>query len=141
LEEAGLAFALRWYIDRLAQHRAMKVHFEVAPNFGRHSTDVELALYRVAQEGLSNVLRHSGSTVVRVSLECDSDNIVLTVADQGHGIPPEVLEKLRRYGSDLGIGIAGMQERLRQLTGRLEIDSTGQGTTLKAFLPLKRSAG
>jgi PAS domain S-box-containing protein len=135
LDEAGLAPALRWYAAGFAQRSSVKLDLYVSPDFGRLPSDVELALYRVVQEGLTNVHLHSGSRAAQVRLERQPDQIILTVADEGHGFPSVAGGVAGEQSAGLGVGIPGMEERVRQLGGRLHIQSGGQGTTLTATLP------
>ena len=97
---------------------------------------VELALFRVVQESLANVHRHSGSSTARIGLIRGSEQTTLEVSDRGRGIAKEMLSKTDGTSGAVGVGIAGMQERLEQLGGRLEIDSDCQGTTVRAIVPL-----
>jgi signal transduction histidine kinase len=94
-------------------------------------------LFRIVQESLTNIHRHSGSSVAAIRLLSTPSHITLTIADAGHGMAPEMLARVRAYGSPLGVGIAGMHERVRQLGGQLTIDSHPHGTTLTVTLPLE----
>jgi PAS domain S-box-containing protein len=137
LDEVGLASALLWYTEGFAQRSGIEIDLDVAPEVARLPGDVELTLYRVVQEGLANIHLHSGSKRARIRLEGRRDQIVLTVADEGRGIPPPILEGAGDYPAELGVGIAGMRERMRQLGGRLDISSSARGTTLTAILPVR----
>jgi PAS domain S-box-containing protein len=136
VDEAGLAPALRWYTAGFAQRSGIEVHAEVSPEFGRLPSDLELTLYRIVQEALTNIHLHSGSKTARICLERRPKEIVLTVADEGHGFPSAALGIAGPESADIGVGIPGMQERLRQLGGRLHIQTGRRGTTLTAYLPL-----
>jgi PAS domain S-box-containing protein len=136
VDEVGLAPALRWYTAGFAQRSGIEVHVDVSPEFGRLPSEHELTLYRIVQEALTNIHRHSGSKTARICLERRPNEIVLTVADEGHGFPSAALGIAGPEGADIGVGIPGMQERLRQLGGRLHIQSGSRGTTLTANLPL-----
>jgi PAS domain S-box-containing protein len=138
LEEVGLGSALRWFIDGYTQRTGIEVDREIPPQLGRLSGDVELALYRVVQEGLTNIHLHSGSKKAQVSLKCRPDQAVLTISDEGRGLPPGLLERGGGLGAKLGVGISGMRERIRQLGGQFEIISGSNGTTLSAIVPLGR---
>jgi signal transduction histidine kinase len=87
------------------------------------------------QESLTNITKHAGSATVDVFLELDKNVISLSVRDHGKGISAERLAKMNGSGSDVGVGIAGMRERLKELGGRLEIESDSTGTLLKASIP------
>ena len=136
VDEAGLAPALRWYTAGFAQRSGIEVHVDVSPEFDRLPSELELTLYRIVQEALTNIHRHSGSKTARICLERQPNEIVLTVADEGHGFPSAALEIAGPESVDVGVGIPGMRERLRQLGGRLHIQSGSRGTTLTAILPL-----
>ena len=140
VDEAGLAPALRWYTAGFAQRSGIEVHVEVSPEFGRLPSDLELTLYRIVQEALTNIHLHSGSKTARICLERWPNGIVLTVADEGHGFPSAALGIAGPEGADIGVGIPGMRERLRQLGGRLHIHTGSRGTTLTAYLPLSEVA-
>jgi PAS domain S-box-containing protein len=136
LEEVGLGSALQWFVDGYTQRTAIDVDLEIPPQLGRLPGDVELALYRVVQEGLTNIHLHSGSKKAQVCLQCRPDQVLLTVADEGRGLPPGVLERGGWRGAKLGVGISGMRERIRQLGGEFEIISGSNGTTLNVKVPL-----
>jgi PAS domain S-box-containing protein len=134
LDEAGLGSALRWFVDGYTQRTGIHVDLEIPPELIRLPGDVELALYRVVQEGLTNIHLHSGSKKAHVSLTCGPAQALLTVADEGCGMPPGLLERGGRRGAKLGVGIPGMRERIRQLGGQFEIVSGSNGTTLRAIV-------
>lgn len=140
VDEAGLAPALRWYTAGVARRSGIEAHVNVSPEFGRLPSDLELTLYRIVQEALTNIHRHSGSKTARISLDRRPEEIVLTVADEGHGFPADVMGITGPESVNIGVGIPGMRERLRQLGGRLHIQSGSQGTTLTAYLPLSEVA-
>jgi signal transduction histidine kinase len=134
LDIAGLASALRWYVDGFSERSQIKVDLEIPQNFGRLPDEVEIAVFRVVQECLTNIHRHSGSTQASIALRKDNDQLMVIVSDQGRGIPKERQEELLRGRS--GIGFGGMRERLRQLDGTLDIQSEGIGTTVIASLKI-----
>lgn len=135
LEELGLISALRIFVEGYTRRSGIHVDLEAPADFGRLPQEIELALFRVAQECLTNVHRHSVSPTARVQLAREFDGVRLEVRDEGRGIPPEKLGKAGQVLPGLGVGIAGMQERLRQLGGRLEIASSDRGTTITAIIP------
>jgi PAS domain S-box-containing protein len=137
LDEAGLGSALRWFVDGYTQRTGIHVDLEMPRNFTRLPVYIELALYRVVQEGLTNIHHHSGSKGAHICLSCGPDQAELTVTDEGRGIPPGLLERGGRHGAKLGVGIPGMRERIRQLGGQFEIVSGNNGTTLTAIVPLR----
>jgi signal transduction histidine kinase len=136
LEEAGLRSAIPWFLEGFMERSGVTTRFEIPDGFQRPSRDVELAVFRVLQESLTNVRRHSGSTTADVRLDIHDGIMRLEVADQGKGIPREVLEAFDQGSmGKLGIGLRGMKERIRQLGGRLEVSSNGGGTIITATVP------
>jgi signal transduction histidine kinase len=101
--------------------------------------DTETVLFRIVQEALTNVHRHAGSQTARIRLRRDPQVLALEIEDRGHGIPNALLTHIRSGGG--GVGIAGMYERIEQLSGRLEIASSDHGTTVRVRLPLGEDAG
>jgi signal transduction histidine kinase len=135
LDELGLAAAASWYVTGFAQRSGIDVKVEL-PEERRFPGSVELALFRVLQESLTNILRHSGSKKAEVRMVIAGQELVLSVKDYGKGIAPERLEKFMTAGTDVGVGLGGMRERVRDLGGKLELQSQGAGTTVKVTLPL-----
>lgn len=140
LDEAGLASALRWYIDGFTERSKIQVDLEMPENFERLERDLETAIFRVVQECLTNVHRHSGTAVAKIRISRTDDGVYLEVEDEGKGLPAEKQMELLAAGTP-GVGIRGMRERLRQLGGTLEIVSGGygQGTKVAAMLPVGKS--
>lgn len=137
IDELGLGPAIKWYIEGFSLRSGIDVPVEVGPDFPRLSPEAEIALFRILQESLTNVHRHSGSSRVNVKLRRTDDEIVLEIRDFGRGVRPEVL-KSGKAKAALGVGILGMRERVRQLSGRLEIVSREkQGTLVSVHLPLR----
>jgi signal transduction histidine kinase len=134
LEELGLKSAIPWYLDGFSHRSGIKTNFECSADFQRLPRDMELALFRLLQEALTNVHRHSESLVAQVRLHRDGNNAVLEIQDAGKGLP----EEIGKSGSTpaTGVGLRGMDERMRQLGGRLQISSNGKGTTLTAIVPI-----
>lgn len=97
---------------------------------------IELAFFRILQEALTNVHRHSGSQEVEVDLSADSMNLVLEVKDHGHGLPQDMLDHFQKNGMGVGVGLAGIRERLKELGGELIVLSGPSGATLRAVIPL-----
>ena len=136
LDEAGFESAARWYIDGFAQRGAIQARVSFPENMDRLPMPVELALFRILQESLTNVHRHSGSSTVEVNVEVEMDMVTLAVRDAGRGIPPHVLDHFHETGV-AGIGLAGMQERVADLGGELRVQSNEKGTLLRARIPLR----
>ena len=135
LDRIGLVPAIQWHVLRFGERTGIKVSLNLPPDFARLSEDAETALFRVLQESLVNVQRHSGSAVAAVRLQCLDQEVVLEVEDQGSGTPAGLLTEPDQSLASLGVGVAGMHERLRQLGGRLQIESAkGRGTTVRAIL-------
>lgn len=135
LDEAGLPHALRWYADGFANRTGIKVDVCISPELHRFSADVETALFRIAQECLTNIHRHSGSPKATVLLTADSGRITLKVTDQGKGVPDNLIHEGRGDPAALGVGIRGMRERIRQLGGRLDLKPGNPGTIVEVVLP------
>jgi len=112
---------------------------DVADLAERLPREVEITLFRVLQEALTNIHRHSGSHVAEIAFRSEGQNLVLVVRDFGNGIGPETLERFRVAGAS-GVGLAGMRERIREVDGTLEIESNSDGTCLRAILPGKAPA-
>jgi signal transduction histidine kinase len=135
LDEAGLSSAVRWYLDGFAQRSKLKVDLDLPSDFGRLSRELETAIFRVVQECLTNIHRHSGSAIAKVRLRQRDGEVLVEVEDRGKGIPPEKQDQMATGGTP-GVGIRGMRERIRQLGGALEIVSNGTGTVVLARFPV-----
>ena len=137
LEEMGLKSAIPWYLEGFMKRSGIVTDFEISPDFKRLPSDIELALFRVLQESLTNVHRHSGSPTADVRLSVNDGAVVLRVIDKGHGANSQSFEK---SGQDwigaLGVGLRGMSERMRQVGGSLEVSSTADGTIVTATVPI-----
>jgi signal transduction histidine kinase len=143
LDAAGLASALRWYVDGFSERSKIKVELEIPSKLSRMSDEMEIAVFRMVQECLTNIHRHSGSktAIIRVHERKHEEDhkILIEVQDHGKGISRERQLELSSF-SRTGVGFRGMRERLRQLGGALEIQSIGLGTTIRATLPLDAPA-
>ncbi|MGA8306179.1 MAG: PAS domain S-box protein [Candidatus Acidiferrales bacterium] len=136
LDHAGLRSALEWYIDGFTQRSKVKVELDVSIGRERLAEIVERTLFRVVQESLTNIFRHSGSDTASVRISRRPGIVRLEVADNGKGIPEDVLAALNSSGGQLGVGIRGMRERIRQLGGWLQVKSHPGGTTIISSLPV-----
>jgi PAS domain S-box-containing protein len=138
LDEAGLAAALRWYVEEFSHRSKIQIEMEIPENLGRLPMEIETAIFRIVQECLANIHRHSGSKTAAVRLKPQPNEVVVIAEDQGVGIPTEKL----RMNSDGrgGVGFRGMRERVRHLGGTLEIESGNGKTTVTARLPLSQAA-
>jgi signal transduction histidine kinase len=135
LDELGFESSAKWFVDEFAKRSGTKVSLEISGIVERLPRGVELALFRVLQESLTNVHRHAKARKVDVVVTCGDGNVILQIADDGNGIPPRIMQQFQRGGA-AGIGLAGMRERVAELQGALEVESTpGAGTRIRATLP------
>lgn len=132
LDETGLPLALRWYVDGVAHRSGLKIDLNIPEDFERLPAEMELALFRIVQECLTNIHRHSGSKTAAIRVGREREHIFVEVQDRGKGISPERLAEVQRHGA--GVGIRGMRERLRSFNGELTIDSNELGTKIRALL-------
>lgn len=138
LDESGLASALSWYVEGLAERSQIAVTLDVAANLGRLPSDMELAIFRVVQECLTNIHRHSGSKTAVIRVSRTGETVRTEVRDQGKGISPERLLEIQSQGS--GVGIRGIRERIRHFHGEMKIESSGSGTSVIVSIPIPRQA-
>ena len=138
LDELGLPAALRWFTAGFGERSAIDVNLDMPRAFSRLPSNMELTIFRVVQESLTNVQRHAGSDTVWVTLSENPDGVEVKITDTGAGFPMEVVERIKEGKAIDGVGLRGMYERVRELGGRFEIASTGMGTTVSAVLPLQR---
>lgn len=136
LDEAGFTSAAQWYVEGFAKRSGIKVQVDFATAVERLPDAIELALFRVLQESLTNVHRHSGTAAVDIRFRQEAQAAILEVRDYGRGIQKELLSCLGPQGRDFGVGLAGMRERLNELKGGLEIEQADPGTRLRAIVPL-----
>jgi two-component system NarL family sensor kinase len=137
LDEVGLPFALRWYVDGFMSRTEKIVRLDVDDSLERLPPEIETTIFRVVQEGLTNIHRHSGSRRAWIRLTLENGVLTLEIRDEGHGMTPGPTGPYPRGYPVVGVGIAGMRERLHQFNGSLEIESGLRGTTLRATLPLE----
>jgi two-component system, NarL family, sensor kinase len=136
LDEVGFACAAEWYIEGFAKRSGINVKADLAKSNGLLPKRVEVALFRVLQECLTNIHRHSGASDASIRFQHDTETVILDVRDFGKGIPGERLRLLHSVTADAGVGLAGMRERLNELNGTLEIQSDAGGTRMRATVPL-----
>jgi two-component system NarL family sensor kinase len=127
------------YLEGFTERSQITVDFDLPDGFGRLSREMETAIFRMVQECLTNIHRHSGSRVAKVRVARFDDQVQVEVEDRGRGIPAEK-QVAMDSGRKLGVGITGMLERVRQLGGSLEINSSATGTTVIAKLPVANSS-
>ena len=138
LDEVGLLSALRWYLDGLTKRSNITTALNVSPKrFPRLSVEMETALFRIVQEALTNVYRHSGASRAQVTLNWENEFVTLTVQDDGKGIG-EITADLRP--GTFGVGIGGMRQRARELGGELRLANTDPGTMVEVIIPCSESA-
>jgi PAS domain S-box-containing protein len=133
LDEVGLTAALNWLTDGLAQRSGIRVELNISDKFPRLGTDIETAIFRIVQESLTNVFRHSNADRATVELEKENGQVVVRIRDYGKGFPDEgepIESKV------IGVGIAGMRERIRQFGGELRVSRCEPGTMVTANVPL-----
>ena len=135
LDVAGLASAVRWYVDGFSERSQIKVKVEIPTEFRRLSDELEIAIFRLVQECLTNIHRHSGSDSATIAIRQEDHTIVVQVKDAGRGIPLDKQMEMR--AGRTGVGFSGMQERLRRFGGQLDIQSDSGGTSVTAKLPVR----
>ena len=136
LDEAGFASAASWFVTGFSQRSGIPVTLEVPPDLPRLPESVEIALFRILQESLTNVHRHSRAPSAEIKVEADAEQVSIEVRDHGRGIPAYVLRHVDGEGAKLGVGLAGMRERIHELGGYFQVLSDESGTTIKATVPL-----
>ena len=139
LDDAGLADAIRDYVRGFTERSGIRVELDLSPRLGRMAREVELVVFRVVQESLTNIQRHSGSLQAKIQIDRNS-NLTVEISDRGHGTPANVSSEKKEVGFKIGVGIASMQERVRLIGGQLDVDSFGQGTAVRATIPLHKEA-
>jgi signal transduction histidine kinase len=140
LDEVGLASALQWYVEGFSERSKVQVSLELPNDFGRLPAEMETAIFRIVQECLTNVHRHSGSSTAVVRIANTANQLRVEVQDNGKGIPPEKQSEMGRAGKT-GVGMRGMRERLRQFGGQLEVSSSPGLTLVVAMLPIPKPRG
>jgi signal transduction histidine kinase len=137
LDESGLFSALSWYVQGLSQRSELAITLDMPEDFGRLAADMELVIFRLVQECLTNIHRHSGSKTALIRIFRDSENVRVEVRDEGRGIPPERLAEINSGLS--GVGMRGMQERLRHFSGVMTIRSNRAGTGILVTIPIPKT--
>lgn len=140
LDEAGFASAARWYVEGFGRRSGIAATLDMPDDLRRLPSEIETALFRILQESLTNVHRHSGSRVVEIHLTLDETTVTIAIRDHGKGIPQDALDRFSKNGSNVGVGLAGMRERVKELGGSLSVESGLRGTLLKAVVPIGETA-
>jgi signal transduction histidine kinase len=137
LDEIGFASAAKWYLQGFSERSGLDVNVDLPEDLVRLPKPLELGLFRVLQETLTNIHRHAKSEKADVSLKVFSEQVILKIKDYGKGIPQELLVAFRNKGTSFGVGLTGMRERVRELGGHLEVQSDTTGTLVSVTLPIK----
>jgi PAS domain S-box-containing protein len=137
LDEAGIASALSWYVDGFSQRSKIQVELEMPERFGRLPKELEIVIFRIVQESLTNIHRHSGSSWAKIYLARSDNSVEFEISDRGSGIPPE--RQAQMTAARAGVGVRGMEERVRQFDGTLQIISSSAGTKVLVKFPLVSS--
>jgi len=139
LDEVGVARALRVYVEGFSERSKIKVDLDIAAELGRFRRDLEIAVFRIIQEGLTNIHRHSRSSTAKITIQRSQTELVLIVEDKGQGMMLPMIESEDGNGTRLGVGIRGMQERVQQFGGQLSIRSDESGTAIECRFPFADS--
>jgi signal transduction histidine kinase len=135
LDETGLRSALYWYVEGLTKRSGIQISLTIKPQiFPRLAKEIEMTIFRVIQEALTNVYRHAETDSARVEIDKQAEWVMIRVRDHGKGLPEEMAG--RTLSSNVGVGIAGMRERVRQLGGELTVLRAEPGILLEAKIPL-----
>ncbi len=136
LDEAGFGTAAKWFVEGFGSRSKIATFLDIPSNLQRLPSEIEIALFRILQESLTNVHRHSGTKKVEVRLFLDESSVTLMVEDHGKGIPKNVLDRFAESGTNVGVGLAGMRERAKELGGTLEVVSPKKGARLTVKIPI-----
>jgi len=136
LDEVGLYSALHWYVSGFSERSGIDIELHVPEDLGRFRDELELALFRIVQETLTNVHRHSGSSKARITVSKSPRQVRLKVEDFGKGMPLPLAERDRSGRPIAGVGLSGIRERVRQLAGQIQIRSSSAGTAIEVLFPL-----
>jgi PAS domain S-box-containing protein len=137
LDELGLVSAVKEYAEGFSERSGIQLELDIQTGFGRLPQEAETALFRIVQESLANIQRHSGTQTAKIHLRGDSTCVSLDISDRGRGMSKNAIERGNGSGTRLGVGILGMRERMTQLGGKLEIESSSLGTTVRVAVPLR----
>jgi PAS domain S-box-containing protein len=135
IDEAGLVATLRWFLRGFETRSGIKVSLDVPDDFQRLSPETETTLFRIIQEALTNIQRHSGSPAARIRLHTKDQRVILNVVDEGIGVPAHLRGNEEALVAS-GLGIAGIRQRARELGGQMQIESSNSGTEVTVVLPL-----
>jgi PAS domain S-box-containing protein len=136
IDELGLVSSARWFVGGLGQRSGIQITLNAPHSLPRLPEALELVLFRVLQEALTNVHRHSGASAAEVVIRQENDEVVLEVKDNGRGVPFGLLARFDQTGSGMGVGLSGMRERVQELGGRMKLESDSRGTLLRVAIPV-----
>jgi len=139
LDEAGLGDAIGDYVHGFTERSGIRVELDLSPRLGRMAREVELVVFRVVQESLTNIQRHSGRLQAKIRIDRNS-NLTVEISDRGRGAPASVSSEKKEFWFKIAVGIRSMQERVKLIGGELDIDSSGRGTTVRVTIPLPLEA-
>lgn len=134
LDEAGIKPALSWYVQGVVERSGIAIDFDISDDFGRLPAEMELAIFRIVQECLTNIHRHAESKIARIRVAREKASVRIEVRDEGKGISPQRLAQIQTQGA--GVGISGIRERLRRFRAEMKIESNGSGTVVSATIPI-----
>jgi len=137
LDEAGLASAIQWYAEGFSERSGIRLELDLQPDLGRLPSEVEITLFRVLQEGLTNIHRHSRASQAGVHVVIQDGSVRMQITDSGCGIPEDLLREWREMRAPLGVGMAGMLERTRDMGGSFDVQSGSTGTILTIAIPVR----
>ncbi|MGH9356247.1 MAG: ATP-binding protein [Terriglobia bacterium] len=140
LEELGFSSTAKWYVEGFSKRSGIQVDLKLPAESKRLPRILELALFRILQEGLTNIHRHAHSQSAEIEVDLSADEVALQVRDYGQGVPPELLAQFRANGTGAGVGLRSMRERVSELGGRFEIESGKDGTLIRVTAPLPVAA-
>jgi two-component system NarL family sensor kinase len=140
LDEAGLTSAIQWYAEGFSERSGIRLDLNLQPELGRLPSDVEITLFRILQESLTNIHRHSHASQAGVNVIIQDGVVRMQITDSGRGIPQELLREWREMRAPLGVGMAGMLERTREISGSFDVQSGPSGTTLTIVIPVSEAA-
>ena len=136
LDEAGFGTAAKWFVEGFGRRSKIATTLEIPADLHRLPAEIEIVLFRILQEALTNVHRHSQATKVDVRITANESAVTMIVEDTGKGIPRDILERFSKSGTNVGVGLAGMRERVKELGGKFEIRSGPNGTRVRAVVPV-----
>ncbi len=135
LDEAGVEDAIRHYAGGFTERTGIEIELEISPRLGRMKADAEMALFRVVQESLTNIQRHSGNLQAKIRMDREPGKITVEVSDSGSGITGDLQRQNGEFPFRPGVGIRSMNERVKLIGGRLDIESSSSGTTVRVTIP------